>query len=99
MDPLNLTINEITDRLASDIGLTKIRHLNLAGNQINDITALASLASLWYLDVKDNPISDIAPLTGLAKLGKLHISQAGINAEQQDMLQSALPGCDITWYE
>lgn len=29
MDPLNLTINEITDRLASDIGLTKIRQIAL----------------------------------------------------------------------
>ena len=78
--------------------LTKVRHLNLAGNQISDPTALANLMELWYLDVSENPISDITPFTGLDNLGKLHISAAGVNAEQQEMLQDNLFDCDIIWY-
>jgi Leucine-rich repeat (LRR) protein len=49
-------------------GLT---HLDLASNRVEDLTALAGLASLQWLDLSDNEIVDLGPLSALVGLRKL----------------------------
>ena len=53
--------------------------LDLANNQIGDITPLASRTGLWYLCLGNNQISDIAPLTNLTRLGWLWLDHNQIS--------------------
>ena len=48
-----------------------LERLYLGGNQIEDITPLASLTALTVLWLKDNQIADISPLSGLSNLDNL----------------------------
>lgn len=57
------------------IGLTKLTHLNLSWNIIEDITPLSHLKELKTLKLYHNQISDIQPLYDLKKLSDLSLHQ------------------------
>lgn len=45
-------------------GLTQLRWLSLASNDIDDVAPLASLSQLEFLHLHDNAIADLSPLAG-----------------------------------
>ncbi|MFA6110195.1 MAG: leucine-rich repeat domain-containing protein [Candidatus Latescibacterota bacterium] len=63
--------------LAGIDSLTNLTVLDLADNQIRDISPLAGLIHLTYLDLENNRIQNIAPLAGLTQLEALFL---GFNA-------------------
>ncbi|MGY6213074.1 leucine-rich repeat domain-containing protein [Cytobacillus firmus] len=54
-------------------------HLVVYGNQIQDLTPLASLNKLIILDIGDNPISEASVLTNLLNIANLDLSYTDIN--------------------
>ena len=52
---------------------TDVRRLDLSGNGLVDIAALARLPALESLDLSDNAISDVSPLRGLTALRRLDL--------------------------
>ena len=52
---------------------TELRTVNLAWNQLTDITPLATLTRINYLDLSGNKITDITPLANLTRLDYLEI--------------------------
>jgi Leucine-rich repeat (LRR) protein len=65
--------------------MTNLQHLELAGNNISDISALAVLAGLMYLDLgrlpfaPSNSIGDISSLANLTELTKLWLEGNNIS--------------------
>ena len=57
-----------------------VRRLDLSGNALTDIAALAPLATLQSLDLSDNAIVDLAPLRGLTALRRLDLGGNDIGA-------------------
>ena len=65
-----------------------MRWLDLYGNQISDLSPLASLTNLWFLDLRRCQIRDLSTLASLTKLATLylghnHISDVGPADEGQ----------------
>jgi Leucine-rich repeat (LRR) protein len=73
IETLILENNYRIEDISSLAYLSKLRMLNLGGNQIADISSLANLLNLTYLDLKSNQISDISPLAKLIALEKLNL--------------------------
>lgn len=62
--------------------LQKLRHLDLSGNLLHDLSALTDLKLLRYLDISNNPmIESLEALTYLPSLQHLHL---------QDCAQSSI---------
>lgn len=59
--------------LAGIDSLTNLTVLDLADNQIRDISPLTGLTHLTYLDLENNRIQNIAPLAGLTQLEALFL--------------------------
>ena len=57
-----------------------VRRLDLSGNALTDIAALAALATLQSLDLSDNALVDLAPLRGLTALRRLDLGGNDIAA-------------------
>ena len=57
-----------------------VRRLDLSGNALTDIAALAPLATLQSLDLSDNALVDLAPLRGLTALRRLDLGGNDIAA-------------------
>jgi Leucine-rich repeat (LRR) protein len=53
---------------------TNAAEVNLAKNEIADVTPLAGLANLQSLDLSSNKLADVTPLEGLANLQYLELS-------------------------
>ncbi len=71
-------INKPTGKIfKSDVA--KITELNLANQDLNDISDLKNFPNLTVLYLEDNKISDLTPLTGLKKLTKLKLSENKIS--------------------
>ena len=49
------------------------------------------------LDLSNQQITEIEKLQELTRLEKLNLRGTGITIEQYDMLQAALPACEILW--
>ena len=57
-----------------DLAMMKnLRSVNIALEDISDLSPLSSLTSIEQLDLKHNPIDDLSPLSGLQKLKELCI--------------------------
>ena len=61
-------------RLAARELPADLRRLDLSGNALTDLSALAGLHGLESLDVSDNAVSDLAPLRGLTELRRLDLA-------------------------
>ena len=59
-------------------GLTNLTELDLFGNNILDLSALAGLTNLTWLDLVVNDISDLSPLSGLTNLTGLELEDNSI---------------------
>ena len=91
---LYLTDNNITN-VALLTEMTKLVTLSLPENQIADVSPLAGLTELEVLSLVSNRLTDVTPLAGLVKLKTLYLGGNSIPADQQAMLQKALPNCKI----
>ncbi len=66
---LTLRSKSITALEASDFdGLTALINLDLAENQLSDISAISGLTKLTQVSISNNDISDISAISGLTKL-------------------------------
>jgi Leucine-rich repeat (LRR) protein len=74
------------ERLAEMVANGEIRHdvteLNLSGNEISDLTPLATLTNLRSLDLSDNFITDLSPLAGLTNLGNEFATYVNLSYNQ-----------------
>ena len=61
-------------RLAARELPADLRRLDLSGNALTDLSALAGLHGLESLDESDNAVSDLAPLRGLTELRRLDLA-------------------------
>lgn len=78
-----------------------LEYLNLLGNDISDVTALAGLTALTELDLADNRISNVAALGGLTSLEYLYlwdnnISDTSALADLTALVELELSGNDIS---
>src|SRR5262245_10270879 len=79
----NLSVLEASDKGITNLtGLDKCKNvalINLAKNQIADVSPLKGLTTLQSLDLSSNKIADITPLGGLTKLQRLELSNNQIS--------------------
>ena len=73
--------------------------LYLGGNQITDVTPLASLTELTYLSLNNNQITDVTPLASLTGLTRLYLDSNQITDRSPlDSLDNQRGGrCYISW--
>lgn len=71
-DALNGALDSTS--LSSLQRLTNLRHLDLRGNKIEQITPLRNLTNLSYLDISHNKIKDFTPLKDLTRLRTLNLT-------------------------
>ena len=69
------------------------------GNQVNDISPLATLTSLTELHLDGNQISDISPLTSLTNLANLDLNNSQINDISPLVENNGLGEGDEVWLE
>lgn len=96
LQTLNLNGNQISDLspLSRRMNLT---NLLLSDNQIEDISPMSRLVNLTELNLDNNQIQDVSSLERLSNLTALHLGGNGLEQEQIDDLQSAIPDCSITY--
>ena len=71
---LSLQNTGLGDGVLGDVvKLYALSTLSLTGNNLSDISPLASLGGLVYLDLSDNAVSDLRPLSNLRELKTLYI--------------------------
>ena len=89
------------DNFISDISplesMTLLTVLNLSSNQISDISALENIDQLTHLGLPGNQISDISILESMTQLEELDLWDNQISETQIEMLQEALPDCNISF--
>jgi hypothetical protein len=77
-------------------GLKNLEYLSLDGTDIRDIRPLAMLTKLKGLTMANTPVTDISPLLTLKSLLRLKLPKETLTVAQAEVLQRALPGCQIT---
>ena len=76
--------------------LTQLTVLNLGGNRITDVGALAGLTQLTELNLNATEITDASALAGLTRLTSLSLwFNPNLTEAAIDELQKALPDCKI----
>ena len=101
---MKLSYNALT-ALRNDIAqFTEIRFLDLNGNQLSDISGLASLKKLNELFLKDNQITDLSALVTNTELGKgdtVYITGNPLDCESDLILQEieALEARHVSLYD
>lgn len=63
----------------TDADLTKIRALDLTGQEVTDLTPLADLAKLEHLWLGETQVSDLAPLANLTNLQELTLRRTQVS--------------------
>ncbi len=80
LQALDLGHNYITNSdLEVIAGLTKLKVLILADNEITDISALTTLKDLEYIELFMNKIPDMSPLTEMPSLIDVNICNTGVS--------------------
>lgn len=80
LQALDLGHNYITNSDLDVIaGLTKLKVLILADNEITDISALTTLKDLEYIELFMNKIPDMSPLTEMPSLIDVNICNTGVS--------------------
>lgn len=89
----------ISDTKVSNVsplaGLTRLRGLHLGQTSVSDLKPISGLKNLEVLDLQGTRCQDFAPLAGLTKLETLVLWRTAATREQIDVLQKALPNCEI----
>lgn len=75
--------------------LENLTILGLAGNRIDDISALINLTQLKQLVIHKNQIKDIGILPNLKSLEELWLMENPINQNDIEWLKNELPSCKI----
>ena len=76
---LDLSFNNLTGSIPPEFGyFSRLTTLWLTGNQIDDVSALASMTNLVTLSIGQNNVTDISPLAGLINLTYLSVGDANI---------------------
>jgi internalin A len=75
--------------------MVNMRELHLEGNQIEDLSPLASMVNLQKLNMVGNNISDISPLYGLKNLKHLDLSDNDISEDQALEFSRRNPDCEF----
>ena len=92
---LILADNHVTD-LTPLAELKDLQYLEIFMNQVTDLSPLAELTELLDLNLAYNQVTDLTPLYGLHKLERIWLSHnAGLEQEEIDKLQAALPHAEI----
>ena len=77
-EPWSLVTLDASGRRIADLAgigsLTALEELNLAGNALGDVRALAALPNLRVLDLSGNRVADLWPLAGLSDLERLALA-------------------------
>ena len=74
LERLQLSSYHVTEEMLVDLaGLKNLKQLDLEGNGLSDISALAEYTGLTVLGIADNRVKDISPLSGLVKLQELSV--------------------------
>ncbi|MDX2108625.1 MAG: leucine-rich repeat domain-containing protein [Verrucomicrobiota bacterium] len=78
LEILNLQYNKLIDTSAAQVlqplsGLSKLRYLDLSGNQIQNISPLKGLTNLEVLGLTDNEITNVTDLGALTNLIELYL--------------------------
>ena len=74
LERLQLSSYHVTEEMLGDLaGLKNLKQLDLEGNGLSDISALAEYTGLTVLGIADNRVKDISPLSGLVKLQELNV--------------------------
>lgn len=68
----------LQENLSTIISLKNVLDLTLDGNDLVDISALATMPQLEYLSLSDNDISDVSSLQDLKNLTKLYLNANNI---------------------
>lgn len=92
LNQLNIE-NENIDNLKN---CSSLFHLDLAYNQIKDISAVENLTQLNVLRLDSNPINNIEPITKLHSLKRLQLTDCGLTETQIAYLKQSLPNCQIS---
>jgi hypothetical protein len=98
---LNLTSLNLENNTISDLSILSNKPLvtlNLNGNQIQDLTSLASLTTLQVLQLANNQITNVYPLAGLVNLLTLDLQNNRIGDRVQGFVDrlSALTFATLT---
>lgn len=72
-----------------------ITSLDLSGNVIEDITAIASLPNLVTLNLANNKVNSVQPLMGLEDLRSLDLRGNKLTDKQLEELRAVLTNCEI----
>lgn len=96
LDLSNMSLTSLPPEIAGE--LPELEELNLAGNQITDISGLKSLVKLKVLDLDFNPVENIEVLADLQELTSLSlrkeaerrkIAQKNVNYQIQQSAENA----------
>jgi len=72
-----------------------LKNLDLSGNEIRDISVLATHTDLVSLNLSNNSIDDIGALVLLTKLKDLDLRGNPVDAKQLDKIRRKLPNTTI----
>ena len=96
----NLQMLYLANTPVSDLsplaGLKNLTELRLDNTQVSDLSPLAGLKDLRRLNLAVTEVDDLSPLAGLKDLRRLHLNRTPARNEQVEMLQRALPNCEIS---
>ena len=73
-----------------------VRVVRFDSTQVSDLSPLAGLNNLEGLNLNGTQVGDLSPLAGLNNLTSLRLDSTQVSKEQIEMLQKALPNCEIT---
>lgn len=97
LEYINLSDNIISDLYYFSVAPFKnsLRTLNLANNNIMDLSALSELYNLEILNLSNNNIYSVTPLYSLQNLRELYLGGNQLSEQQIIELNNYLPNCTI----
>ena len=94
-----LTKELITSKNPQILDITQLKHLNIYGEQIKDISLLSEMPNLKYVSLSCNEISSLTPLSSCKKLRELYLRNNNINSFQELYHLKDLLHLQVLWLE